>query len=91
VPPGTEFAWEAFCALSGDRVWLMAGFAVPMGATIIEPRPGPIPFSAIDRYARRYDISGSAFDLLVRLVALIDLEYRAIDAEQAKERAARRN
>lgn len=57
------------------------------GATIIEPRPGRIPFSAIDRYADRYEIDGEAFDLLVELVSRLDSEFMKWDAEKARERA----
>jgi hypothetical protein len=58
------------------------------GATIIEPRPGRIPFSAIDRYAERYEIEGEAFDLLVDLVNRLDSAFMKWDAEKARERAA---
>jgi hypothetical protein len=57
-----------------------------MGATIIEPIPGRIPFSAIDVYARRFDIGGEAFDQLLSLVGALDQEYLAIAAERSRER-----
>jgi hypothetical protein len=90
VPPGAEFAWEAFWRLHGDRAHVTTGFAVPMGAVLIEPRPGRIPFSAIDRYARRYGIMGSEFDLFLGIIEAVDKEYLAIEAEKAEERAAQR-
>lgn len=35
----------------------------------------PIPFTAIDAYARRYGVEGEAFDLLLRFVSVIDFAY----------------
>lgn len=90
MPPGAEFAWAAFWRLNADRPYLVTGFAVPMGATIIEPRAGRIPFSAIDGYAKRYGIEGADFDVMLSLVEACDTEYLAVQAEQAKERAERR-
>lgn len=90
MPPGAEFAWAAFRRLHADRPHLVTGVGVPMGGTIIEPRPGRIPFSAIDGYARRYGIEGSTFDVLVSVIDACDAEFLAVDAERARERAARR-
>jgi len=61
-----------------------------MGGTIIEPRAGKIPFSAIDCYARRYAIDGSAFDRLCMVIAVCDAEFLEIEAERARERAVAR-
>lgn len=61
-----------------------------MGATIIEPRPAPIPFAAIDAYAKRYGVQGQAFDILLQLVTALDRAYREWEDEQAQERAERR-
>lgn len=56
-----------------------------MGVMVIEPRPGRIPFSAIDGYARRYRIAGAGFDLLSLLIEKLDDAFLAFDAERAKE------
>lgn len=61
-----------------------------MGATIIEPRAGRIPFVATDGYARRFGIAGSAFDMLVSLIDKLDDEFMKWEAEKARERAAAR-
>jgi hypothetical protein len=61
-----------------------------MGATVIEPRPAPIPFSAIDAYAKRYGVQGCAFDTLLQLVTALDRAYREWEGEQAQERAQQR-
>lgn len=90
VPPGAEFAWGAFWRLHGDRQHVTAGFAAPMGATVIEPRPGRIPFRSIDAYARRYGVIGSEFDRWLALIEAVDKEYLAIETEKAEEREAQR-
>lgn len=64
------------------------GFAVPMGAMLIQSAPGRIPFSALDRYARRFGIGGDAFDLLVALIEPLDLEYLDWDRERRAEAAS---
>ena len=86
LPPDQEFAWTAFWCLNGDRQMYSQGFGAPMGATIIEPIPGRIPFSAVDGYAHRFGIYGSAFDHLLYLVGELDQEYLAISAERSRDR-----
>lgn len=62
MPVEFLFAYVAFCALSGDRE---AGFGV-----------GPIRFTAIDAYARRYRIDDvDEFDELSASIRLIDGIY----------------
>lgn len=64
-----------------------------MGAAGIvrtEFSPRRIPYSVIEIYAERRGIEGSAFDLLVELLDVIDAEYLAIEGEKAKERAAQK-
>lgn len=58
-----------------------------MGGMVISPRPGRIPFIAIDRYAERYEIAGSAFDLLVTLIGKLDAEFVKWEANRARERS----
>jgi hypothetical protein len=86
MPLGGEVAWNAFWTLHGDRPMFTQGFGTPMGATIIEPIPGRIPFQAIDCYARRFDIAGEAFDLLFMLVGELDREYLDFAAERSRAR-----
>lgn len=45
--------------------------------------PG-IPFMAIDAYARRFDIGGDDFAVLLKLVRVCDAEFIAVMAEKAK-------
>ena len=69
--------WDAFNVLSEDR---------PVGFG-----EGPIPFTAIDRYAERYGITDlDAFENFRSLIRSIDSEYlriRATQREQEKEAA----
>lgn len=77
-PPKKElwhaFYWEAWHSLRYDRQYI--------GQLGEET---PISFMAIDAYARRRDIGGEAFDLLLRFVTVIDVEYIAVCAEQRAE------
>lgn len=50
---------------------------------------GPIPFSAIDRYARRYGLDEiDDFDAFAGIVSAMDAEARVIKADQNKHYAA---
>lgn len=55
------FEWSAFHALSTDR---QLGMAM-----------GPIPWSAIDRYAIRYRIDGDDFDRFAQLIQAMDVAF----------------
>lgn len=71
----TLFFWDAFAALETDRQIGMA--------------EGPIPFSAIDRFARRYGITDlDSFDRFYRIMRAMDDEVRKARAEQSKRKAA---
>lgn len=61
--PHLMFEWEAFGALSTDR---------PVGLD-----RGAIPWSSIDRFARRYAIDDDAFDRFARLIRAMDAAYLA--------------
>lgn len=50
----------------------------------------PLPFSSIDRYAKRYGIAGRAFDILHELLYALDGVHLEIVAEKQKEEEARR-
>jgi hypothetical protein len=75
VEPHLIPVWDAYVSLERDRSFSMGG-------------PGPIPFSAIDRYAERYGISNIAeFDRLRRLIMAMDSEYlKFVDEKAKKER-----
>ena len=50
--------------------------------------PGPIPWTAVDQYARRYGIVGEQFDDLVYYIRAMDLAYLA--HYDKKNKAARK-
>lgn len=94
MPPGAEFAWQAFWRLHGDRGYVSvtskiieAGMG---GIGTVDARPCRIPFSSIDLYASRYEIEGEAFDLFIALIEVLDREFLAVEAEKARERASKR-
>lgn len=59
--PGLNPYFEAFRALTTDR-------PVGMGA-------GPIPWTSIDRYARRYGFNGDEFEELEHHIRALDSAY----------------
>lgn len=68
---GSEYLYEAFWQLSTDRH--QSGYGVH-----------PIPFSAIDAYARRYGIVDEEFDLLLFTIRAIDDEFIEIMTDKIK-------
>jgi hypothetical protein len=71
LSPHLERAWTAFWDLNGDR---QLGFG----------SAGAIMWASIDAYARRYRITGSAFDQMQFLIRSMDNEYQRLSAERAK-------
>lgn len=68
-----QFVWNAFWRLSGDR---HLGFG---GA-------GPLPFTAIDRYATRYGLDASDdFDRFAALISAMDQAYLKWAADKQGE------
>ncbi len=63
--------WQAFHALSGDR---------QMGMAI-----GPIPFTAIDRYAARFGFRGAEFERFHGLITAMDAVHQKYVADRMKE------
>jgi hypothetical protein len=74
--------WQAFLVLRGERPAISAlrVAAGPGGSPFFysETEERPIPFSAIERYARAVGISGATFSRLVRFVTALDDEERAV-------------
>jgi hypothetical protein len=74
---GSEFHLEAFNALTTDRqIGAMGG-------------AGPIPWSSMDRYAARHEITGDAYDHFLRMLKALDGAYLAFLAEQAQRERER--
>jgi hypothetical protein len=63
-PEWADWLWRAWADLDGERPMIQAG----MGGAV----PGRIPWSALDRWARRYGVTGFDFDLLTRAVSVMD-------------------
>jgi hypothetical protein len=66
VPLHLARAWECFGDLARDRQIGMAA--------------GPIPWSAVDRWAARNGVDGDEFDRLKTLVFALDAEWLALNA-----------
>lgn len=66
-----SFEWSAFRALSTDRA---AGMGI-----------GPVPWSSIDRFARRYRIEGEEFDRFADLIQAMDTAYVAYHAKPSPQ------
>jgi hypothetical protein len=63
IKPHLLFVWEAFSELGSDRPATEFGY-------------GSIPFSAVDRYARRFGIEESNnFSRFLKLVRCLDAAY----------------
>jgi hypothetical protein len=77
---GLEFYWRAFWELSTDRDIGMA--------------EGPIPWTAMNQYAARYDVQGDEFDRFVLLIKAMDsvyIERRSAQHKKAMNKASRNN
>lgn len=78
LEPHLAFYSEAFADLSTDR---------PLGAM---GGAGPIPWSAIDRYAARHEIDDpDDFDRLRRMIRAQDRAYLDHVAEEAKRKSGK--
>ncbi len=74
LPDHLQFTWRAYWALSSDRHIGMA--------------EGPIPWSAMDRYAIRYGIVNmDDFDFFTLLLKAMDTVYLEIRAKQMNKKA----
>jgi hypothetical protein len=71
--------WRAWHALRHDRTYGAFGDEYP------------ITFAAMDCWGRRYDVTGSAFEILIQLIAEMDAEYLEWFAEKARERQNKSN
>ncbi|WP_422395632.1 phage tail assembly chaperone [Roseomonas mucosa] len=69
------WVWRAWWALHDERSHTLVGISVPLGAMILKPRPGRIPWSAVDRWCRRHRYPRSQQDFLHRMIRAMDLEF----------------
>lgn len=70
--------------MDSDRVWLAAPIAGPKGVIFVS-RPGPIPSRAIEDYGDRRGFDAGERELLLRMVRVLDDEYRRIQDEKIRE------
>lgn len=71
VPPGAGMWWQCFTDLQSDR---------PMGMGL-----GPVPWSSIDQWARRYSIPDDEFAVLAHVIRRLDAEWLVMHAEKDKK------
>lgn len=64
LAPGLGWYLDAFAELGSCRPMAMAAI-------------GPIPWTALDTYARRHDIAGEVFETFVLLIAALDAAWLA--------------
>jgi hypothetical protein len=76
IEPYLRFVWDAFWELGCDR---------PIGFGAL----GAIPFSSVDRYARRFGIDDSdQFSRFLHLIRQLDAKYLALVNDPGKTDAA---
>lgn len=64
LAPGLGWYLDAFAELASCRPMAMSGI-------------GPIPWTALDTYARRHGIAGEAFETFALLIAALDTAWLA--------------
>lgn len=80
--------WRAWCDLGTERPFIVSGYSVPMGGTVIQSRPGPIPWSKMQEWCDRAGCNSEDRDYIVPLIVAIDQEYIAhCNAKQAAQMA----
>jgi hypothetical protein len=77
VPIWAEPAWRAWTELGSERSWVSVGVSAPMGGTIIQAKPGLIPWSKTHEWCDRARYGESDREFIVVLVAALDKEFLA--------------
>ncbi len=72
-----EVPWRAWNELNGERHYMPVGIAVPMGGTIIQARPGPIPWTAVQTWCDRARCTAEDREFVTPLVIALDREFLA--------------
>lgn len=80
--PEWQWIWRAWHRLSAERPHVPQGFGMPMGGTLIEGRPGAIPWSVIRQWAEHHGLSQAEMALLDRVILAMDGVYLEHWAEQ---------
>lgn len=77
----------------GDHVYLRAYARLSTERTHYPKAIGPIPWSAVDRYARSHGFTGPMSDWFVDVIMTLDAEYREHlrnEEDQAQSKAQRK-
>jgi hypothetical protein len=87
IPRWCAFYWRAFGELTLGRGYVSETQLLPTapGApplALISNRPLPLKWTTLNTYARRHRLEGDDFELFVRMVRSLDLEYLTVLAEQ---------
>lgn len=89
LSPEWAWVWRAWCALSGDRQWLvtMQMVAPPMGAPIFQSRPVPRPISwaSVQAWADRHGLAPVERDDLLALIQAMDAEFMLISDDRGRQ------
>ena len=75
IDPSLAWIWRAWSRLHDERPHITTGFAVPMGAIIIIPRPQKIPWSKVMAWAQTYALSDQDTDILDYCIQELDKEF----------------
>jgi hypothetical protein len=86
VPAYLAEIWAAFWRLAADRPVYIATVPLGSGEVSTEILHGPIPFLAVDAYARRFGHQGEAFQDFHALISAMDQEWLMVAAEKRAER-----
>ena len=86
--PEWQWIWRAWHRLSAERPHVTQGFSVPMGGTVIEGRPGVIPWSAVQRWAEHHGLTWAEMALLDRVLLAMDGVYVRHWAAQFKAKVS---
>ncbi len=73
-PPWSVAVRRAWSDLRNERDFTISG-AGAIGGFVLRTVPGPLRWSAYDRWARRHDVDGESYELLWRLLRALDAEY----------------
>jgi len=82
LEPWAAWVWRAWNRLTADRPMHQVTVPLPLGKVAYQLRPGRIPYTSIEAYARRRGIAGDDFDMLDRLMGEMDDEYLSWWREQ---------
>lgn len=84
LEPWEEQPWRAWTDLNSERQFIVSGYSLPMGATVIQSRPGSIPWSKMQEWCDRSGCDDR--DFVIPLIVCLDEAYIAHwNAKQSAE------